>query len=81
MPRAVRLRIARSAALPTLVPALVILSALAIAGLVTWTVVPSVVVALAVHALITFVRLGRIPAGTMAITGGSGDTVGLGGRS
>ncbi|MFK0291923.1 hypothetical protein ACIQU6_15820 [Streptomyces sp. NPDC090442] len=78
MPRAVRLRIALSAALPTLVPALVILSALTIAGLVSWTLVPSVVVALAVHSLITFVHLGRLPAGTVATIGG---TVGPGDRS
>ncbi|MFE6685016.1 hypothetical protein ACFVFQ_00920 [Streptomyces sp. NPDC057743] len=81
MPRAVRLRIALSAALPTLVPALVVLSALALAGVVTWTVVPSVVFALAVHSLITFVRLGRIPAGTVATTAGTVDTDGPGDRT
>ncbi|QHC22828.1 hypothetical protein [Streptomyces sp. GS7] len=61
MPRTVRLRISLYAALPALLPALVILSAMAVAGLVPWTVPPSVALALTVQSLITFIRLGRIP--------------------
>ncbi|WP_329580261.1 hypothetical protein OG500_14150 [Kitasatospora sp. NBC_01250] len=60
MTRRARLGIALSAALPTLATALVVFTALAIAGVLPWTVLPAVLVALAAQAVVTFVRLGRL---------------------
>ncbi|MEV6977100.1 hypothetical protein [Kitasatospora sp. NPDC093806] len=62
MTRHLRIGISVSAALPTLLAALVVLTALTIGGVVSWTVLPSVLLALAVQAFVTFVRLGRLPA-------------------
>ncbi|MFF2042255.1 hypothetical protein ACFVVX_17655 [Kitasatospora sp. NPDC058170] len=65
MTRHLRLGISVSAALPTLVTALVVLTALAIGGVVSWTVLPAVLLALAVQAGVTFIRLGRITDGAV----------------
>ncbi|MFE2857445.1 hypothetical protein ACFXJO_40790 [Streptomyces lavendulae] len=59
MTRRLRLGISASAALPTLVTALVVLTAMAIGGAVPWAVFPAVLLALAVRAFVTYVRLGR----------------------
>ncbi|KIF67053.1 hypothetical protein HY68_35405 [Streptomyces sp. AcH 505] len=48
-----------SAALPTLVVAVVVFSALAVAGVTPWTVELAVVPAVALQTLVTFIRLGR----------------------
>lgn len=60
MTRRLRIGISASAALPTLITALVVFTAMAIGGAVAWTVFPAVLVALAVQAFATFIRLGRI---------------------
>ncbi|MCK9893254.1 hypothetical protein [Frankia sp. AgB32] len=59
MTRRTRFGIAVASALPTLVVALVILTVLASAGAVPWSVEPAVVVALVLQAFITFIRLGH----------------------
>lgn len=48
-----------SAALPTLVVAVVVFSALAVAGITPWTVELAVVLAVPLQTLVTFIRLGR----------------------
>ncbi|WNI26637.1 hypothetical protein [Streptomyces sp. ITFR-16] len=60
MTRRLRIGISVSAALPTLVAALVVLTLLAIGGVVPWAVLPAVLLAIAVQAFIMFVRLGRV---------------------
>ncbi|GAA3263942.1 hypothetical protein [Streptomyces lavendulae] len=59
MTRRLRIGISASTALPTLVTALVLLTAMAVGGAVPWTVLPAVLLALAVRAFVTFIRLGR----------------------
>ena len=60
MTRQTRLGVSLSAALPTLITALVVCTVLAIGGVVSWTVEPAIVLAVAVQSLVTFVRLGRL---------------------
>ncbi|MGF1429560.1 hypothetical protein [Kitasatospora sp. LaBMicrA B282] len=57
MSRDARRRIALAAALPVLAVGLPVLTVLAVAGLVSWTVAPAVVLASAVRSLVVFVRL------------------------
>ncbi|KJS63794.1 hypothetical protein [Streptomyces rubellomurinus] len=59
MTRHIRIGISVSAVLPTLVAALVVFTALTIGGVLPWTVLPSVLLALTVQGFITFYRLGR----------------------
>ncbi|MGW0191925.1 hypothetical protein [Nonomuraea sp. NPDC003201] len=65
MTRHLRIGISVSAALPTLITALVVFTALAIGGVVPWTVLPAILLALAVQAFVTFIRLRRITDGAM----------------
>lgn len=60
-----RIGISVSAALPTLITALLVFTALAIGGVLPWTVLPAVLLALAVQAIVTFIRLGRITDGAV----------------
>ncbi|MBO1413979.1 hypothetical protein [Streptomyces sp. FH025] len=70
MTRRLRIGISVSAVLPTLITALVVLTALTIGGMLPWTVLPAVVLALAVQALVTFIRLGRVTDGAVRHDGG-----------
>jgi hypothetical protein len=62
MTRHARLVVSVSAALPTLVAAVVVCTPLAISGVIPWTVEPAVFLAVAAQTLVTFIRLGRLTA-------------------
>ncbi|MGA5818326.1 hypothetical protein ACPC54_10750 [Kitasatospora sp. NPDC094028] len=64
MTRRTRLALSVSTTLPTLLTALVVFAVLAFGGVRLWNVLPTLVLALAVQALVTYFRLGRPPAGT-----------------
>ncbi|GAA2452637.1 hypothetical protein GCM10010433_63710 [Streptomyces pulveraceus] len=63
MTHRLRIGISMSAALPILITALLVFAAPAIGGAVPWTVLPAVLLALAVQAIVTFIRLGLIADG------------------
>lgn len=64
MTRRARVVLSLSAALPTLVVAVVVFSALAVAGVTPWTAELAVALAVAPQTLVTFIRLGRSPGGS-----------------
>ncbi|MFJ6212475.1 hypothetical protein ACIQGZ_03955 [Streptomyces sp. NPDC092296] len=61
MNRSLRVRLALSAALPTLVALLACGTVLAATGLLPWSVLPAVLIALAVQGVVTYHRLGAAP--------------------
>lgn len=69
MTRRLRIGVSVSAALPTLVAALIVFTVLAIGGVVPWVVLPAVLLAIAVQAFITFIRLGRVARGRCRFPG------------
>ncbi|MGW2377256.1 MULTISPECIES: hypothetical protein [Kitasatospora] len=62
MPHHPRLRISLLSTLPVLAVAALLLPPLALAGLLPWSLLPTVVLAQGVQAWLVFRRLGRAPA-------------------
>ncbi|MFI9366215.1 hypothetical protein ACIG5E_34955 [Kitasatospora sp. NPDC053057] len=65
MPHHIRLRVSLLSTLPVLAAAALVLPPLALAGLLPWSLLPTLALAQGVQACLVFRRLGRTPGGTV----------------